>query len=1375
MKRRILALIMSLVLMIGILPVTAGAVNSGKCGNNLVWTYANNVLTISGEGPMWDYANTTPGWNTYTSGGSIDRVVFEEGVTYIGIRAFAADRIDTVELSASVAKIGDHAFNYGYVNEGFVVDEASRYFSNDEYGILYNSDKTELIYVHDGIRENCIVPESVNSVADYMGAFFVEALIFTGDAPAFSSNAFGNFSSTAYYPEGNATWTANVLKDYGGSPTWVSYDPENPAFMPEGECGDDLEWTYLNNVLIISGEGPMWDFGNTTPGWREYTSSERINRVVIEEGVTYIGNRTFSSDRINTVELPASVAEIGEFAFNYGYVYEGFVVDEASRYFSNDEYGVLYNSDKTELIYIHDGINGQYTVPESVEAIADYAGGWAADKLIFTGDAPAFGNNAFWHFSGTAFYPEDNETWTVDVLQSYSGNVIWASYDPENPVFSLTGECGDNLTWEYEYGVLTISGEGPMWDYSLDDAPTWCNYTSNVDSVVIEEGVTSIGDYAFSTSSSYYINIPASVTEIGEFAFNYGYVNAGFYVDEANEYFSNDEYGVLYNRDKTELIYIHDGIDGEYTVPESVKAIADYAGGWSVEKLIFIGNAPTFGSNAFVNFSGMAYYPEGNATWTSDVLQICDNVVWLSYDPENPEYLVGGMCGDNVRWQITEEGVLRIYGEGEMWSYALQSTSWGDYLDSINAIEIEEGVTTIGAYAFEDIYAEYVNIPASVERIAPSAFIDCYVIGIISVDEDSEYYCSDEYGVLYEKDLEVLMKVPATLSGEYVVPEGVAAIESEAFSSCGVDHITLPETLISIGEYAFYDCDSLNAVFIPENVEIICDLAFADCNNLMFIGVDGGNGYYSSDECGVLFTKDKAELIMAPNDVGESYVMPDGVEVIANYAFSICTSIRSIELADTVEYIGSFAFGGCDDLKSITLPENVRYISDYAFSGCGGLRKIIVEGNNIYFSDSTFAGNSNISMIIFEGNAPFIADSEFEWPDVTVYYPEGNDTWTEELMTSYGDAARFVEYDPSEPSYEGIASQGECGENLTWILDENGILTISGEGAMTDYEAEVDYGGCFGDGGCSGDSGCIGNENLAPWNSDDKEILSVVIEEGVTSIGDEAFNGCENLTEMIVPDSVTRIGADAFWRCSSIKEFTVSEYVTEIGEGAFGYCSALERIVVAEDNQYYCTDENGILFNKDMTLIHQLPGTYAGKYTIPSSVVTINNGAFAYCNGLTEVMIPYGVKTIGASAFAGCESLTELTIPSSVETVGSLALFCPNLIELRFEGDAPEFGEMTMFNDGLTIYYPEDYTSWNDVIAAVDDDTLTWIAYTPHPRGDVDGSGQITNADLVMVARYIVGVESDNDAAIEAKGDVDGDGEIANADLVRIARIIVGF
>ena len=315
------------------------------------------------------------------------------------------------------------------------------------------------------------------------------------------------------------------------------------------------------------------------------------------------------------------------------------------------------------------------------------------------------------------------------------------------------------------------------------------------------------------------------------------------------------------------------------------------------------------------------------------------------------------------------------------------------------------------------------------------------------------------------------------------------------------------------------------------------------------------------------------------------------------------------------------------------------------------------------------------------------------------------------------------------------ASSGNCGDsgsNVTWSLDDNGTLTISGSGKIEDYRSDFDQ----------------------PWYSNRSDITSVVIEPGVTSIGSQAFYECSNLTSITIPSGLTSIGEQAFgnctgltsitipsglisigdyafWNCTGLTSITIQNGVTSIGTGAFWNCTGLTSITIPSSvtsigvNVFYnCTgltditvdssnpsfcSESGVLFNKDKTTLIYYPLGKTGSYTIPDGVTAIGDYAFYYCSRLTSVTIPSSVTSIGESAFRHCTGLTSITIPNSVTSIVNLAFWdC----------------------DSLTIVYipsgvnfvPDESGLTGDFISQ----TATKITYT------VDSSNNVTITDISL-------------------------------------------
>ena len=221
------------------------------------------------------------------------------------------------------------------------------------------------------------------------------------------------------------------------------------------------------------------------------------------------------------------------------------------------------------------------------------------------------------------------------------------------------------------------------------------------------------------------------------------------------------------------------------------------------------------------------------------------------------------------------------------------------------------------------------------------------------------------------------------------------------------------------------------------------------------------------------------------------------------------------------------------------------------------------------------------------------------------------------------------------------ATSGTCGENLTWALNtRNGTLTISGTGKMTDWQFPSDV----------------------PWYSNRSSIKTVVINSGVTSIGNYAFYGCSSLTSITIPDSVTSIGYWAFEDCRSLTSITIPDGVTTIRDNVFSYCSSLTSI------------------------------------TIPDSVTSIGVSAFYYCSSLVRLTIGNGLTSIGGWGLDGCSSLTSITIGCGVTSIGDREfVFCSSLTSIDVSENNPAYSSKdgVLFNKDKTelIYCPCGKTS----------------------------------------------------------------------------------
>ncbi len=253
-------------------------------------------------------------------------------------------------------------------------------------------------------------------------------------------------------------------------------------------------------------------------------------------------------------------------------------------------------------------------------------------------------------------------------------------------------------------------------------------------------------------------------------------------------------------------------------------------------------------------------------------------------------------------------------------------------------------------------------------------------------------------------------------------------------------------------------------------------------------------------------------------------------------------------------------------------------------------------------------------------------------------------------------------------------SSGECGKNLNYTFNTyTGDLHIFGTGDMDNYDSASALEGFF----------------WAPWFRERNYVKNVVIENGVTSIGSCAFDGCENMTSIVIPGSVKKIGwsafegcesleglelpvgletidSTAFMGCSGIKSISIPETLTNLDPDCFYGIPYLESITVDSENPRYSSDEFGVLFNKDKTVLEYYPeGNTRTSYTVPDGVTEIGYAAFR-SSLIAEVILPESLKEIGWNAFETCSNLKEIIIPDGVEEIGGHAFtFCTKLEKVK--------------------------------------------------------------------------------------------------------------
>ena len=541
------------------------------------------------------------------------------------------------------------------------------------------------------------------------------------------------------------------------------------------------------------------------------------------------------------------------------------------------------------------------------------------------------------------------------------------------------------------------------------------------------------------------------------------------------------------------------------------------------------------------------------------------------------------------------------------------------------------------------------TIGNSVTSISDSAFSGCSSLTSVTIS-DIAAWCNISFGDSYSYPLRYAHHL--YLNGEeikdLIIPNSVTSIGDYAFWGCsGLTSVTIPNSVTSIGRSAFQDCSGLTSVTIGNSVTSIGQSAFSGCSGLT------------------------------------SVTIPNSVTSIGQSAFSGCSGLTSVTIGNSVTSIGDYAFRGCSGLTNVTIPNSVTSIANGAFRGCSSLTSISVETGNTKY-DSRNNCNAIIetasNKLIVGCKNTTIPNSVTSIGNYAFYGCSGLTSATiGNSVTSIGnDAFNGCSGLTSVTIGNSVTSIGDWAfincSGLTSVTIPNSVTSIGRDAfigtAWYDnqpdglvYAGKVAY--CYkgtmpANTSISLQEGTLGIAGRA--FSGCSGLTSVTIPNSVTSIGDEAFRGCSGLTSATIGSSVTSIGQSAFYGCSGLTSVTIGNSVTSIGYNAFGGCSGLTSVTIGNSVTnigFYafnnCSSLTSVLIPNSVTSI--AGGAFIGcsgltSVTIPNSVTSIGDHAFQACSGLTSVTIGNSVASIGNDAFNGCSSLTSVTIPNSVTSIG---------------------------------------------------------------------------------------------------------------------------
>ena len=805
-----------------------------------------------------------------------------------------------------------------------------------------------------------------------------------------------------------------------------------------------------------------------------------------------------------------------------------------------------------------------------------------------------------------------------------------------------SGTCGidgDNLTWSLVDGTLTISGTGDMEDFGYGNAP-WYNDSLNITQIIIEPGVTSIGQGAFAECNAVDVVIPEGVTNIGIDAFNYCSLET-------------------------------------VIIPSSVTYIGDDAFYFCYCSDVFLLANPSliWNDRYFDDFD------EDNAPTChvlSSKLSEYNNSSTIS---ANINFVGDLDCGNNLIWTLNGNGVLTISGTEDMRNFGNFGSPWNSCRSNIKHVIIEDGVTSIGNNAF--YYCEALTsviIPNGVEEIGYKSFSNCTSLTSVTIPDSVISIGSYSF-----ESCNSLAKVNiSALSSQ------LTTIDDFAFSYCSsLTEFSLPSSLTTIGSgdgESFYGSTGIANVYCyadPAHLSwtdgsmddfiktpkqtTVCHVKSSDLSafstkfddvNVRFVGdLDKGGS------CGdnLSWTLDN-NGVLTISGTGAMYNFDSNTSPWKNF----CGDISSIVIENGATSIGEYAFYGCSSATQVTIPDSITSIGDQAFSSCSSLTSVKIPANVTSIGPDSFLGCSSCTSVYC-----YADPNELTWTE----NGNPNDFVASSPISCYVAGSKLTAFQTKftdvNLTFEAmILAGGNCGaegDNLTWTLDGDYNLIISGSGAMKAFN----------------------NPDSVPWSDYSGNIKSVVIENGATSIENYAFYGCAYLSSVTVPNSITRIGDSAFYSCRSLRSITLPSGVTSIGEEAF-YACRIESIDIPsgvttiEFNTFNnCSYLTSVTLPAGLTSIGSFAfsATSLTSITIPSSVTNISNEAFRYCESLADVYcyakpsnLSWG-DTADSNDFMTGEKVTKCHVPYNYKN-GYETNF--SAVNVTFTGDLD-----SVFDNGL--------------------------------------------------------------------------------------------
>ncbi len=1214
--------------------------------DDITWSvYDNGLLEISGTGVIPSYSNAgMPPWYSYRS--RIKRILVRDTITEIGKHAFNGLSVISVTLpfvGKSRTATGPEA-TFGYVF-GYTTRVAnSTATSTRKYVPIYNGNTTSRVaYIssyyygsssgnYDGSSPyyNLLTPSTDYTYKDFGFNSNGRPYLYSSSYP---STTFYNYrvgavtSNTSSFSSANpasTTWQYTCL-DYqlSDNDTFNNYAMQSYYYY--------IPSTLKTVTITDASKVEDCAFMNCT----------NLKEINLNNEITAIHQKAFlECTNLDVFDLPKSLNTLDAYSFyNCDSITDitipnGItVINEAVFYDCDSLYNVNFNHNITaigDVAFYGCGSLEDFELPEKLKTIGDYAFAYCSSvyRIVIPNDVTTIGSRAFYSCYAYSIIIGDSVTTIKE--KAFANQYITSLYVPNNVTVIETGAfygCNKltQVTLPFVGKSRTATGPeatfGYIFDYTTRTAYSDASSSRKYVKIYRGDNSTYVGyveSYKYGTNSSSYVGCSPYYNEYVT-ANGYGYSDLGFY-SAIRPY----RYSSLY----------------------SSTTFYDYR----------IGEVASNTSTSFSNPT--------NTTWQYTCLdyKLSDNSTYNDYAMQSYFYYIPSSLT-----KVTITDASRIETAAFM------------NCANLEEINLNDEITYVATNAYRGCSATVTKEPLDNEKVTyPNSYT--YTNG-----KDSYTYSVDngEATIIGCSTTSENITLPTVIDGIPVVaigykgmancttlksatiPNSITKLDIYAFTGCtNIDTVTIPATCKYVGSYAFSGCSKLTTVVIAEGVEFIGDNCFENCVMLAEIVVPdscthlGKYAFYNctsleSATIGITVPHIEKYTFYNCNQL-QSVVLGLSVETIGEYAF-YNTALSRVVTYNKLVSIGKYAFANCDELTRVTLragivnidegafkddillstintPSTITDIGAYAFYNCQSLASLTIPELVTQINDYTFAHCYTLASVKVNGTIESIGYYAFYRTILSDFdFKEGLTTIEQGAFESNKLTEIVL---PSTLTYIGEQAFSKNAD-LTSLSMPDSVSTVRAY-AFAETGEKLDVVVRY-------NSGTVAANML-----ENTPITSVIIEDGITAIGDYSFAYCNNLSKITFPETLQTIGSHSFFENRKYSEITLPKNVTSIGTYAFARGYALKKLTIPDSVQ--TIGESAFYRGSD-------------KDTVPDVTVVIYYNGGVICDNLLDaqhmnhVFVNDNIYSLGNNAFSNATNLETVSLPDTISSCGTQCFY----------------------------------------------------------------------------------------------------------------------